>query len=363
MDAAMNPLRELRRLGQGVWLDDLSRELLEGGALARLVAQDGLSGVTSNPTIFEKAISGTALYDADLARAKAEAADAEARFERLAIPDIRAACDILRPVHEATGGDDGYASLEVSPRLAADEEATVAAALRLREAVGRENLLVKVPATEAGLHAFERLTGQGVGVNVTLMFSVAQVVRFAEAYMEGLRRLRRGGGDPAKVKSVASLFLSRVDTLVDRELEARGTPEALALRGKAAVALAKSAWGEYRRIFHGPAFAPLAAHGARPQYLLWASTGTKNPRYPDVHYIEPLVGRETVTTMPGATLAAFRDHGKAEPTLERGAEQARAHLAELARLGIDMDAAASTLQAEGVRLFERSYAKLLERLA
>lgn len=358
----MNSLLELRRLGQSLWLDNLSRVLLCDGELARLVAQDGLSGVTSNPSIFHKAIANGEHYRDDLARLKARPLDAEQRYEALVIPDIQAGCDLLRPVYDETDGDDGYVSLEVSPKLAYDEDATVRAGVRLRQAVGRDNVLVKVPATPPGLRAFERLISQGVNVNVTLMFSIAHVLEFAQAYMDGVRQWQRGGGDPRRIKSVASLFLSRVDTLVDRQLEASGRAEAPALRGRTGVAMAKLAYRRYKALFHGPAFADLAAGGARSQYLLWASTGTKNPRYSDVLYVEPLIGPETVNTMPDATLAAFRDHGTAAPTLEQGMEEAEAHFAALERLGMDLNAAAETLQADGVRLFDEAYTALLKLL-
>lgn len=355
----MNPLLELQRLGQAVWLDNLSRALLRDGGLARLIADDGLSGVTSNPSIFHKAITSGEYYREDLARLKARGLDAEQRYEALVIADIQAACDLLRPVYDRTGGDDGYVSLEVSPRLAYEEEATVAAGRRLREAVGRENILIKVPATPPGLRAFARLIAQGVNVNVTLMFSIAHVLQFAQAYMDGVRQWRRDGGDPRRIKSVASLFLSRVDTLVDGRIEACGRAEGEALWGRTAVAIAKIAYRHHKALFHGAAFADLAAVGARPQYLLWASTGTKNPRYSDVHYVEPLIGPQTVNTMPDATLAAFRDHGRAAPTLEQGVEEADAVLCALERLGIDLDETAERLQVDGVRLFDEAYTALL----
>lgn len=360
MDRRVNPLVGLRRLGQGVWLDNLSRALIREGGLARLVAEDGLSGVTSNPSIFHKAIAAGGHYRDDLARMRSGPLEAEARYEALVIPDIQAACDLLRPVYDETGGDDGYVSLEVSPRLAGDEDGTVRAALRLRAAVARDNVLIKVPATPPGARAVRRLIAQGVSVNVTLMFSIGHVLQIEQAYVDGVRLWLRGGGDPRRVKSVASLFLSRVDTLVDGRLEAGGSAKAAALRGRTAVAMAKLAYQRYLGLFHGAAFADLAAAGARPQYLLWASTGTKDPRYSDVLYVEPLIGPETVNTLPDATLAAFRDHGTAAPTLEQGVDEAEAHVRALGQLGIDMDAAASILQADGVRLFDEAYASLLK---
>jgi len=356
----MNPLREVKRLGQSLWLDNLSRVLLREGGLQRLIEDDGLCGVTSNPSIFHQAVSAGTHYRDDLARLKAGDLDAEQRYESLVIPDIQAACDLLRPTYDASRGDDGYVSLEVSPRLAYDEEATVQAALRLRQAVRRDNLLIKVPATPPGVRAFERLIAQGVNINVTLMFSLHHVLQVVQAYIRGLHRWREHGGDPRAIKAVASLFLSRVDTLVDQQLKARGGAEALVLRGRTGVALAKLAYQRYRDLFHGPAFAELAVTGVRPQYLLWGSTGTKNPNYSDVLYVEPLIGPATINTLPDTTLAAFRDHGKAALTLEQDVEQAQAHFLALEKIGIDLHAVGETLQAEGVRLFEVAYQQLLE---
>jgi transaldolase len=354
----MNPLLQLRALGQRIWLDNLSRTLLEEGGLARLVQDDGVAGVTSNPTIFFKAISESPYYRDELAALKRDAAlSAEARYERLAIPDIQAACDLLRPLFDETGGEDGYVSLEVSPALAHDTAGTIAAARRLRAAVNRANLLVKVPATPAGVAAIEQLIAEGCSVNVTLMFSLEHVRDVAGAYLRGLARHAEAGSELRRVKSVASLFLSRVDTLVDKKLEAAGAPAAR--RGGSGVALAKLAYQEYGKLFKGPEFAALAKRGARPQYLLWASTGTKNPAYSDVMYVEPLIGPETINTLPDATLAAFRDHGRAQATLERDVEAARAQFEALAQAGIDMRKIGETLQEEGVKLFAQSFDQLM----
>lgn len=355
----MNPLLELHDLGQRIWLDNLSRTLLREGALKRLVDEDRLAGVTSNPTIFFKAISESPYYREDLSRLKGDSRlAAEERYEQLAIPDIQAACDLLRPLHDSSDGNDGYVSLEVSPALAHDAEKTVAAARRLRSAVGRDNLLIKVPGTPAGVVAIEQLIGEGQSINVTLMFSLEHVREVARAYIGGLTRWTAGGGDARQVKSVASLFLSRVDTLVDKRLEAIGE-EALILRGKSGVALAKLAYQEYKAIFRDAGFSSLAARGARPQYPLWASTGTKNPAYSDVMYVEPLIGPETINTLPDVTLAAFRDHGRADSTLEQDVDAARRHFESLARVGIDMRQVGETLQAEGVKLFAQSFEQLL----
>ena len=356
----MNPLLKLESLGQSIWLDNLSRTLLREGGLNRLVEQDGVSGVTSNPTIFYKAISESPYYKDDLRRLGVDAAlTAEQRYEALAIPDIQAACDVLRPQYEQTAGDDGYVSLEVSPALAHDAAGTVAAGLRLKAAISRPNLLIKVPATAAGIKAIEQLTGSGCSVNVTLMFSLDHVRDVAKAYIAGSRKWIQSGGDPRIVKSVASLFLSRVDTLVDKRLDSMGG-SALALRGKTGVALAKIAHEEYKTIFRGPLFTELATQGVRPQYLLWASTGTKNAAYSDVMYVEPLIGPETINTLPDGTLAAFRDHGHAELTLDQDTTAARDQFAALARLEVEMGRVGEQLQEEGLKLFADSFARLLD---
>lgn len=347
-------------LGQSLWLDNLSRSLIRDGTLARYIAEDGVSGVTSNPTIFHQALQTSPYYADDLARLKAAEPDAERRYEALIVADVQAACDLLHPVHEASGGRDGYVSLEVAPRWAYDAPRTVAEAQRLAAAVDRRNLLIKVPGTPEGLSAFEALTTLGVNVNVTLLFSVAQTQAVFDAYLRGLAARTRAGADVRRSKAVASLFLSRVDTLVDTHLTAIGTEEALALRGKAAVAMARIAYQRYRDTFHGAPFAELARQGASPQFLLWASTGVKNPAYPDLLYVEPLIGAETINTLPDKTLAALRDHGQPAARLEEGAAEAATQIDTLARLGIDMDQVGQRLQADGVRLFEEAYRKLLQ---
>lgn len=356
----MSALLELTRHGQSIWLDNLSRTHLKQGLLREMILNDGVSGVTSNPSIFHKAVTEGADYADDRAWQKANELVQERRYEALVIADVQAACDLLLPVFEHSRGDDGYVSLEVSPRLAHDEIATVAEAQRLAQAVGRSNLLIKVPGTPQGLRAFERLIAEGVSVNVTLLFSLHHVVRTFEAYARGLKARLKQGGEADNIKAVASVFLSRVDTLVDKKLEAIGSAEALALRGKAAVAMAKLAYQRYLEAFHGDRFGDLAQAGCRRQYLLWASTGTKNPAYSDVLYVEPLIGAETINTLPDATLAAFRDHGVPAATLEQGVEDARALHLQLEQIGIDMSAVGDELQAQGVILFDESYSKLLE---
>ncbi|NWG86030.1 MAG: transaldolase [Hydrogenophilaceae bacterium] len=355
----MTAYAEFNRLGQSLWLDNLSRSLLKEGGLARYV-EAGVSGVTSNPTIFHKAVSDSPYYKDDLARLKAREPDPEARYEALVVEDIRAACDLLKPVHDASAGDDGYVSLEVAPRLAHDAAATVAEAKRLSALVGRENLLIKVPATPAGASAFEQLTAEGYRLNITLLFSIEQTLRVFDAYLRGARAWLAKGGDPRRLKAVASLFLSRVDTLADKRLEAIGTEEALSLRGKTAVAMAKNAYRRYQELFHGPAFADLKLRGVRPQYLLWASTGTKNPAYSDLLYVEPLVGAETINTLPDKTLAAVADHALPKSTIEQGSAEAATHLARLQTLGIAPEQLGEELQVEGLRLFSESFDQMID---
>lgn len=359
----MNHLLEARQYGQRIWLDNLTRGLIADGTLRKLIEEDGLAGITTNPSIFHKAIKESPHYREALAQLKTTGLGPEQRYEALAIPDIQAACDLLRPVYLGSGGDDGYVSLEVSPHLAHDLEGTLRAADRLAQAVDRENLLVKVPATPAGVTALERLIAQGHKVNVTLIFSLGHYRSVAEAYIRGLEVWIRNGGDPRRVKSVASLFLSRTDYVVDQRLEAIGSPEALALRGRAAISVAKVAYNHYWERFHGEEFGKLWRAGCRPQYLLWASTGTKNADYSDVLYVEPLIGPETVSTLPGSTLDAFRDHGHPGATLQDGLREAERHLILLRDLGIDVRAVGEDLQKDGLRQFVEAFDALLALMA
>lgn len=356
----MNPLKVLQQQGQSVWLDYIRRTLMTSGELARLVEEDGLRGVTSNPAIFEKALAGSDDYDEALGSMLFDDGhpDPEALYEALAIEDIRMACDIMRPVHEETMGADGFVSLEVSPRLAHHTAATVREARRLWRAMDRPNLMVKVPATEEGIPAIETLIAECINVNVTLMFSLSHYEAVAQAYLSGLER----SSDPGRVASVASFFVSRVDTAVDRALDQLGTPEAKALQGSIAVANAKRAYQRFREIFQGESFAALRHRGARPQRVLWASTGTKNPAYSDVLYVEELIGADTVNTMPPATLNAFRDHGHPRPSLEQEVDEAEASLAKLAELGVDLEAITEQLQRDGVAAFAGSFEKLVTAL-
>jgi transaldolase/glucose-6-phosphate isomerase len=360
-EAGVNPLHEVEKQGQAIWLDYIRRNLLTSGELKRLVEEDGLSGVTSNPTIFEKAITGSTDYDAALRTLLAGPAklDSRALFEALAIEDIRNALDVLRPVYDRTGGADGFVSLEVSPTLARDTQGTIQEARRLWKAVGRPNLFVKVPATSEGIPAIETLISEGININITLMFSMEHYENVAQAYIRGLQRC----ATPQRVSSVASFFVSRVDNLADPALEKIGTPEALALRGKIAIANSKKVYQRFREIFHGEAFAALRKKGARVQRVLWASTSTKNPAYPDVLYVEELIGPETVNTVPPATLDAFRDHGKVRgATISEGLDVALGELDRLKKVGVDLDAITEKLQVDGVASFAASFEQLMAAL-
>lgn len=345
-----------QEVGQSIWLDNLSRTLIHDDILKQYINGDGVSGVTSNPSIFQKAIHSSPYYRDDL---RQSAESAERLYEQLVLQDLRMACDLLQPAHQASAGDDGWVSWEESPRLAKDEAATVAEASRLRGLVQRDNLLIKVPATSQGIAALRTLIGEGVSVNVTLMFGLDHVRKVFSAYQQGLAHWVKQGGDPRKVKAVASLFLSRVDTLVDQHLEKIATPEALALRGRAAVAMAKVAYSVYQETFHGEGFAELAKAGGRPQYLLWASTSTKNPAYSDLLYVEPLMGPETINTLPDETLNKLRDHGQIANRITEGMDAAQATMNQLESLGIDMDQVAAQLQEEGLAAFSKSFEEML----
>jgi len=359
----MNPAQQTAALGQSLWLDNLSRSLIHDGVLARHIAEHAITGVTSNPSIFQNALASSPYYADDLAHLRNSEADAERRYEALAIPDIQAACDLLDPVYARSGGQDGYVSLEVAPRWAYDAGKTVEEARRLSAAVNRRNLLVKVPGTPEGVAAFEALTALGINVNITLLFSLAQTQVVFDAYIRGLTARIQVGGDIRKSRAVASLFLSRVDTLIDKQLEAIGTQEALSLRGKAALAMARLAYQRYLATFHGEPFAALRQQGAMPQTLLWASTGVKNPAYSDLLYVEPLIGPETINTLPDKTLAALVERGQAAARVTEGTEESQAQFDDLSRLGIDMEHAGLSLQKDGVAAFESAFEKLLAQTA
>ncbi|HXV58668.1 MAG TPA: transaldolase [Gaiellaceae bacterium] len=354
---AQSRLHQLSGLGQSVWIDYLSRDLLRTGKLERMLEEDAVAGVTSNPTIFQKAISAGDAYDEQLRRELQEERDPKELFLRLAAQDVGDACDLLRRVWDAGGGQDGYVSIEVDPGLAHDTEATIAEAQRLHDLLDRPNLFVKIPATEAGLPAIEEMISRGKSINVTLIFALDRYTRVAEAYIRGLERLVDAGGDPSTVASVASFFVSRVDTEADRRLDEAGAPDEL--NGKLAVANAKLAYGRYREIFAGERWERLAAAGAAPQRCLWASTSTKNPDYRDVLYVEELIGPETVNTMPEETIEAFQDHGRVALTLEQGLDEARRVFERVAEAGVDYDDVTATLEREGVEKFADSFEELL----
>lgn len=358
MSQTLNSIQELGRLGQSVWYDNMYRSLITSGELERLVAL-GVTGLTSNPTIFQKAISSGSEYDDSLVKYASRGLNPEQLFEALATEDIRAAADILRPVYERSGRADGFASLEVSPRLAHDTSGTVEAALRLFDALDRPNVMIKVPATPDGIPAIRQLIGRGVNVNVTLIFSLDMYSKVREAYVGGLEDLERASGDLSAVSSVASFFVSRVDTAVDGLIKGRGGMSET-LMGKAAVANAKIAYQDFKKTFSTDRFGALARKGAWVQKPLWASTSTKNPMYRDVLYVETLVGVDTVNTMPDATLEAFLDHGSASDSIGRDVEESRAVITRLEENGISMDTVTTGLMHEGVKAFADSFDMLLD---
>jgi transaldolase len=353
----MTRLEQLSALGQSVWIDFLSRELIESGGLARAIEEDSVVGVTSNPTIFGKALSRGPAYDAQIVSTYG---DATSVFHALAMRDVATACDVLRPVWEQTGGRDGYVSIEVDPTLAADTDGSIAQATHFHKTIARSNLLVKIPATDAGVPAIEEMTARGYSINVTLIFSLNRHRQVAEAYLRGLERLISAGGDPGRVHSVASFFVSRVDSETDRRLADRGRDD---LRGKLAIANAKLAYQQYKELFSGARWQALAARNATKQRCLWASTSTKDPSYRDTLYVDELIGSETITTMPEETIAAFQDHGHVEPRLETELGAARQVLSELSAAGVDYDDIVATLEREGIEKFVVAFDELLEGIA
>jgi transaldolase len=349
-----------------VWVDFLSRESIRGGHLQQLLDDDAVVGATSNPTIFQKAMSAGEAYDEQLRELAAEGLDARDSFWRLAERDIKDACDLFRPIWDVGQGRDGYVSLEVDPGLAYDTLATYREAIRLHETVDRPNLMVKIPATKPGLAAIEDVIADGRSINVTLIFSLRRYAEVAESYVRGIERLIAAGGDPRAVASVASFFVSRIDTEGDRrlqELESAREDGALdALEGRLAIANAKLAYRHYQSAFSGTRWEYLAGKGATPQRVLWASTSTKNPAYPDTLYVEELIGPDTVNTMPEETIAGYQDHGRPEPRLQRGVAEAHKLFAELARAGVDYDDLTDTLEREGVEKFSASFDELIAAL-
>jgi transaldolase len=355
---AKSRLHQLSELGQSVWIDYLSRHLIRGGELARMMEEDAVVGVTSNPTIFQKAIAEGDAYDEQLREVLAEEDDPKEVFLKLAIKDVQDACDLLRQVWDGGAGQDGYVSIEVDPNLAYDTEGTIAEAQRLHELVDRPNCFVKIPATEPGLPAIEEMLARGNSINVTLIFSLQRYAEVVEAFLRGLERLVESGGDPGPVASVASFFVSRVDTEADKRLEELGAPDEL--KGKLAIANAKLAYQRYKELHAGERWEALAAKGARAQRCLWASTSTKNPAYRDVMYVEELIGPATVDTMPEETIRAFQDHGGVALTLEKDVDEARRVFERIAEAGVDYDDVVAVLEKEGVQKFSDSFAELLE---
>ncbi len=361
----MTRIHDLNQAGQSIWFDYIDRSLLATGGLKRLVEQ-GVTGVTSNPSIFEKAITGSADYDDDIAHLASMGFSGEEIYESLARRDIARAADILLPVYMRTGGADGFVSLEVSPKIAFDEEATFEEAARLFASLGHPNVMIKVPATEPGLVAATRLIGAGVNVNLTLIFSVNHYIRAAECYLNGLSMLRDqgpqvpGGLSQDRVASVASVFVSRTDSLLDPVLREKGRPD---LAGKMAIATAKVVYAEFGRLFSGPAWDSLAGEGARVQKPLWASTSTKSPDLPDTVYVDELIGPDTVNTLPPNTLLAFLDHGAVAQTLAAGRAEAEAALAGAAALGMDLDFAMDKLQHDGLGAFAKSFSSLVKSIS
>jgi transaldolase len=363
-----NPLLKLEEYGQSVWLDFIRRAMLDSGDLRRLIEEDGLSGVTSNPAIFEKAIADTGDYD-DAIRGLARAAKSAVElYEELAVEDIRRTADLFRPLYDRTDMKDGFVSLEVSPRLAHDTAGTIAEARRLWETVARPNVLIKIPGTREGLPAIRQMISEGINVNVTLLFGLPRYQEVTEAYIDGLADRSSRGLPLKQVTSVASFFLSRIDVLIDSLLEQKvvtgdvTADHAAKLRGEVAIASARVAYQIYKEIFSGDRFSALAAQGARRQRVLWASTSTKNPAYSDLKYVEALIGPETVNTIPLETLNAYRDHGNPAPRLEEGVDEARLALDRLPEVGIDLAAVTQQLEDEGVEKFIKPFDMLLERL-
>jgi transaldolase / glucose-6-phosphate isomerase len=366
--ATKNPLQQLLDYGQSMWLDYIRRDLFSSGKLKQMIAEDGLRGMTSNPAIFEKAIADSSLYD-DMLKSLASRKDLDAtgRFEQLAIRDIQDAADVLRPVYEQSNFRDGYVSLEVSPYLALKTQDTMDEARRLWKAVNRDNVMIKVPGTAEGLPAIRQLIGEGLNINITLLFAQEVYESVAEAYVAGLEDLAKRGGNLKKMASVASFFISRIDTLIDSMLNERlkkttdVSQQALlsSLLGKVAIANGKLTYQRYQRIFSGPRWEALAAKGAQTQRVLWASTSTKNPKYRDVIYVEELIGPDTVNTMPLATIDAFRDHGQLRNSLTEDVAGAQKVMDDLARAGIDIKEVTDKLTEDGVKLFADAFDKLL----
>jgi len=356
----MNRLKELQAIGQSVWLDYIRRDLITSGKLRRMIDEDGISGVTSNPTIFAKAIAGDTHYDESVSRMQNEAPDLDSPmlFEKIEIEDIRMAADVLRPTYDRTSANDGYVSIEVDAALAYDSAQSIAEARRLWSEVSRPNLMVKIPATVEGMQAIEELTAEGINVNITLIFSLGQYEDVIEAYLRGAKR----NPDPHSLRSVASFFVSRVDTAVDRALEEIGTQEALELRGKTAIANAQLAYRRFRQVFSGDSLQKLQQRGIAIQRPLWASTSTKNKAYSDVLYVEKLIGPQTVNSMPPETIEAFKDHGQARVALDDVTSEAQDVIGKLTALNVNLHSIGQELTEEGVEKFQKSHEELIASL-
>jgi transaldolase len=368
MEATKNPLQRVGELGQSIWLDYIRRDLMSGGGLKRLIDDDDLRGMTSNPAIFEKAISGSQDYAPDIESGKRDGKDVQAIYEALSQKDVQTAADIFRPVYDKLNGADGYVSLEVNPHLALDAEGTIEEGRRLWAALNRPNVFIKVPATKPGLKAIKQLISEGISVNVTLLFGIPRYRDVVEAYLSGLEARLAAGKPIERIASVASFFLSRIDTLVDPQLEqliAAGGPQAALAKkalGEVAIASAKSAYHFYKEIFSSERFRKLASKGAWTQRLLWASTGTKNPAYSDVKYIEALIGPETVNTVPVETMDAYRDHGDPQARLELGTAEALEVMRSLPDLGIKIDDVTQQLEDDGIEKFNKPFDQLIAAL-
>jgi len=354
-----NRVKSIHSFGQSIWLDFIARSIINSGELKKLIDEDGIRGVTSNPAIFEKAITSSSDYDQDIRELAEKTSDNEEIFFGVAIKDIQSAADLFKGVYEESNGEDGYVSLEVSPFLALNTEKTAAQAVELWEKVDRKNVMIKIPGTKPGLSAIRDSIAKGININVTLLFGLPRYEEVALAYIEGLEQHLAAGHHIAHISSVASFFLSRIDVLVDPLLDEKGAPE---LKGEVAIASAKKAYEIYKRVFSGPRWEKLAAQGAKPQRLLWASTSSKNPAFKDTKYVEALIGPETVDTVPLETVEAFRDHGVAANTLETGIEQATTTLAKLQEIGIDIDAITQQLEDEGIEKFNKPFEKLLQAI-
>jgi transaldolase len=352
-----NPLNRLAGLGQSPWYDFITRELIQSGKLATLIREDSLQGMTSNPTIFEKAVAGSDLYDDDIRRLSAEGRSSQAIFEAIAVADVQAACDVFRPLHDSSGGLHGLVSLEVSPGMAQDTTGSIDEARRLWKAVDRPNVMIKIPGTEAGLEAIATCLADGININITLLFSLERYRQVIEAFFSGLERRAKLGLPIERIRSVASFFVSRVDGKVDPQLDTMGKDGGM--RGTAAIANACKAYALFQQQFRGPRWDALAARGAQLQRPLWASTSTKDKRYPDVYYVEALIAPNTVNTLPPATLEAYRDHGQPEVRIHQGIAEAEPQLAALAAAGIDLARVTAELETEGVASFATSYNSLL----